>query len=46
MIRSFKNKGPAELWEKGRTGKIDAKMYETNFCAAWIVWMSPRCWMR
>ena len=26
MIRSFKGKGLAELWEKGRTGKIDAKM--------------------
>ena len=26
MIRSFKSKGLAELWEKGRTGKIDAKM--------------------
>ena len=26
MIRSFKGKCLAELWEKGRTGKIDAKM--------------------
>lgn len=26
MITSFKSKGLAELWEKGRTGKIDAKM--------------------
>ncbi len=26
MIKSFKSKGLAELWEKGRTGKIDAKM--------------------
>jgi proteic killer suppression protein len=26
VIRSFKSKGLAELWEKGRTGKIDAKM--------------------
>lgn len=26
MIRSFKNKGLADLWEKGRTGRIDAKM--------------------
>ena len=26
MIRSFKSKGLAELWEKGRTGRIDAKM--------------------
>ena len=28
MIRSFKNKPLAELWEKGRTSKIDAKMHE------------------
>ena len=36
MIRSFRSKGLAELWEKGRTelwekgrtGKIDAKMQE------------------
>ena len=27
MLRSFKSKGLAELWEKGRTKKIDAKMY-------------------
>ncbi len=26
MIGSFKSKGLAELWEKGRTGTIDAKM--------------------
>jgi toxin HigB-1 len=26
VIRSFKSKGLAELWEKGRTAKIDAKM--------------------
>ena len=26
MIRGFKSKGLAELREKGRTGKIDAKM--------------------
>jgi toxin HigB-1 len=26
VIRSFKSKGLAELWEKGRTGKLDAKM--------------------
>jgi toxin HigB-1 len=26
VIRSFKSKGLAELWQKGRTGKIDAKM--------------------
>ena len=28
MIRSFKGKPLAELWEKGRTSKIDAKMHE------------------
>jgi toxin HigB-1 len=28
VIRSFRNKGLAELWERGRTGKIDAKMHE------------------
>ncbi len=28
MIRSFKSKGLAELWENGRTRKIDAKMHE------------------
>jgi proteic killer suppression protein len=27
VIRSFKSKGLAELWERGRTGKIDAKMH-------------------
>jgi toxin HigB-1 len=26
VIRNFKSKGLAELWEKGRTGKIDSKM--------------------
>ncbi len=26
MIRSFKNKGLAELWSSGRTAKIDARM--------------------
>jgi toxin HigB-1 len=26
--RSFKSKGLAELWESGRTRKIDAKMHE------------------
>jgi toxin HigB-1 len=26
--RSFKSKGLAELWENGRTRKIDAKMHE------------------
>ena len=28
MNRSFKSKGLAELWENGRTRKIDAKMHE------------------
>jgi proteic killer suppression protein len=28
MIRTFKGKGLAELWEKGRTAKIDARMHE------------------
>jgi toxin HigB-1 len=28
MIRSFKSKSHAELWEKGRTSKINAKMHE------------------
>ena len=28
MIRSFKSKPLAELWEKGRTSKIDEKMHE------------------
>jgi toxin HigB-1 len=28
VIRSFKSKGLAELWSKGRTRKIDAKMHE------------------
>ena len=27
VIRGFKSKGLAELWEKGRAGKIDAKMH-------------------
>lgn len=26
LIRSFRHKGLAELWEKGRTAKIDAKL--------------------
>ncbi|SFV36348.1 proteic killer suppression protein [Devosia crocina] len=26
MIRSFRHKGLAELWETGRTGKVDAKL--------------------
>ena len=28
MIRTFRNKALADLWEKGRTAKIDARMYE------------------
>jgi proteic killer suppression protein len=28
MIKSFKSKALAELWEKGRTAKIDAKMHD------------------
>ena len=31
MIRSFQSKGLADLWEKGRTRKIDAKMHERIF---------------
>ena len=27
MIRSFKNKALAELWERGQSAKIDARMY-------------------
>ena len=27
VIRSFKNKGLAELWESGRTRRIDVKMH-------------------
>jgi toxin HigB-1 len=27
VIRNFKSKGLAQLWEKGRTGKIDTKMH-------------------
>ena len=27
MISDFKSKGLAELWERGRTAKIDAKMH-------------------
>ena len=27
MIRSFKSKGLAEIWENGQTKKIDAKMH-------------------
>ena len=28
MIKSFKNKGLDELWSKGRTAKIDAKLHQ------------------
>jgi toxin HigB-1 len=28
MIKSFKSKPLAELWERGRTSKIDAKIHE------------------
>lgn len=28
MIRSFRSKALAELWAKGRTAKIDAKMHK------------------
>lgn len=31
MIRSFKNKALAELWERGRTAKTDARMYNRIF---------------
>jgi proteic killer suppression protein len=31
MIRSFRNKALAELWERGRTAKIDAKMHNRIF---------------
>ena len=27
MIRTFKNKAPADLWKAGKTGKIDAKLH-------------------
>jgi len=27
MIKSFKNKGLADLWAKGRTGRIDKRMH-------------------
>ena len=27
MIKTFKSKALAELWEKGRTGRIDARMH-------------------
>ncbi len=28
MIKSFRNKGLDELWSKGRTAKIDAKLHQ------------------
>lgn len=28
MIQTFRNKALADLWEKGRTAKIDARMHE------------------
>ena len=31
MIQTFKSKGLAELWNKHRTAKIDAKMYDRIF---------------
>ena len=31
MIRTFRSKALFELWEKGRTGKIDAKMHGRIF---------------
>jgi proteic killer suppression protein len=31
MIRTFKSKALAELWEKGRTSKIDVKMHNRIF---------------
>jgi proteic killer suppression protein len=31
MIRTFKSKALAELWEKGRTAKIDSKMHQRIF---------------
>jgi len=31
MIRTFKSKALAELWEKGRTAKIDSKMHQQIF---------------
>ena len=42
MIRSFKSKALAELWEKGRTAKIDAKMHARSF-VVWIAWMPLHC---
>jgi proteic killer suppression protein len=31
MIRTFKSRALAELWEKGRTGKIDSRMHQRIF---------------
>ena len=31
MIRSFRSKALADLWERGRTAKIDARMHERIF---------------
>jgi proteic killer suppression protein len=31
VIRSFRNKALADLWEKGRTAKIDARMHNRIF---------------
>ena len=31
MIRTFKSKALADLWESGRTAKIDAKMHQRIF---------------
>jgi proteic killer suppression protein len=31
MIRTFKSKALAELWENGRTAKIDSKMHQRIF---------------
>jgi proteic killer suppression protein len=31
VIRSFKSKALAELWERGRTAKIDARLHERIF---------------
>ncbi len=28
MIRSFRSKGLAELWSRGRTGRIDARLHQ------------------
>lgn len=28
MIKSFKNKAPSDLFQTGKTGKIDAKMHK------------------